>query len=217
MELVDLSHPIEDGMAAYPGLPAARIEPLLDHDASRERYGGKAEFHLGRIEIAANTGTYLDAPFHRFRDREDLAALPLEKVVGLPGLVVDADVTASRAVDLDASGGALAGHAVLIRTGWDTRWGGDGYWHDAPYLPGWVVDDLVAARVSLVGVDFGNVDDTDDLTRPAHTRLLDAGIPIVENLRGLDRLPRDGFVFSAAPIAIVRGASVPVRAFADVP
>jgi arylformamidase len=217
MALIDLSHPIEDGMAAYPGLPPARIFTILDHDASRDRYGGQAEFLLGGAELAGNTGTYLDAPFHRFRDRDDLAALPLERVVGLPGvtLVPGGD---ERAVSLDGvDEGSLRGCAVLVRTGWDARWGSEEYWSDAPFLPGAVVERLVAAEVRLVGVDFGNVDDTKDLSRPAHTGLLAAGIPIVENLRGLDRLPPDGFVFSAPPIAIVRGAAFPVRAFADVP
>jgi kynurenine formamidase len=78
------------------------------------------------------------------------------------------------------------------------------------------VERLIAARVRLVGVDFGNVDDTGDLSRPAHTGLLGAGIPIVENLRGLGRLPREGFVFSAPPLGIVHGAAFPVRAFAEV-
>ena len=217
MALIDVSHPIEDGMAAYPGLPPPRIFAILDHDASRDRYGGQAEFHLGGAELAGNTGTYLDSPFHRFRDREDLATLPLEAVVGLPGIVID-PVEAGRAVSFEGVDEAsLRGRAVLVRTGWDTRWGSDEYWSDAPFLPAAAVERLVAAGIRLVGVDFGNVDDTGDLSRPAHTGLLAAGIPIVENLRGLDRLPPAGFVFSAPPIAIVRGAAFPVRAFAEVP
>ena len=217
MRLIDLSHPIEDGMAAYPGLPPARVFSILDHDASRDRYGGLAEFFLGGAELAGNTGTYLDAPFHRFREREDLAALPLESVVGLPGAILEQD-GAERAVSLDGTEeGFLHGRAVLVRTGWDGRWGSDKYWSDAPFLPASIVELLVAAKVRLVGVDFGNVDDTADLSRPAHTGLLEAGIPIVENLRGLERLPREGFVFFAPPIAIVRGAAFPVRAFAQVP
>lgn len=217
MALIDLSHRIEDGMAAYPGLPPVRIITILDHDASRDRYEGRAEFLLGGAELAGNTGTYLDAPFHRFRDREDLADLPLETVVGLPGLVFDAD-GAERAISLaGVEEGSLRGRAFLVRTGWDARWESDEYWSDAPFLPANVVERLISGGVRLVGVDFGNVDDTDDLSRPAHTGLLEAGIPIVENLRGLERLPEEGFVFSAPPIAIVRGAAFPVRAFADVP
>jgi kynurenine formamidase len=217
MALIDLSHPIEDGMAAYPGLPPARIFTIIDHDASRDRYGGQAEFLVGGAELAGNTGTYLDAPFHRFRDREDLAALPLERVVGLPGVTLVHD-GAERAVSLNGiDEGSLHGYAVLVRTGWDARWGSEEYWSDAPFLPAAVVERVIAAKVRLVGVDFGNVDNTEDLSRPAHTGLLAAGIPIVENLRGLDRVPPDGFVFSAPPIAIERGAAFPVRAFADVP
>lgn len=143
--------------------------------------------------------------------------MPLETVVGLPGMILDSD-GAERAVSLErVEETSLRGHAFVVRTGWDVRWGSEEYWSDAPFLPAAVVERLIAAGIRLVGVDFGNVDDTDDLSRPAHTGLLEAGIPIVENLRGLGRLPRDGFVFSAPPIAIVRGAAFPVRAFAEVP
>lgn len=217
MTLIDLSHPIEDGMAAYPGLPPARIFTILDHDTSRDRYDGRAEFHLGGAELAGNTGTYLDAPFHRFRDREDLAALPLERVVGLPGVILDWNGP-DRAVSLEGvDDGSFSERAVIVRTGWDARWGSEEYWSDAPFLPSDVVERLIAAGVRLVGVDFGNVDDTADPSRPAHTGFLAAGIPIVESLRGLEQLPREGFVFSAPPIAIVRGAAFPVRAFAEIP
>src|SRR5512132_2663453 len=124
MTFIDLSHPIEDGMAAYPGLPPVRIFTILDHDASRDRYGGQAEFHLGGAELAGNSGTYLDAPFHRFRDREDLAALPIETVVGLPGSL-DPD-GAERGVSLEVvEEASFRGHAGLVRTGWDARWGSE--------------------------------------------------------------------------------------------
>jgi len=214
--LVDLSHPLSDGMAAYPGLPDARFGAIVDHDASRDRYGGKAEFYLGRIEIAANTGTYLDAPFHRHREGEDLAALDLASVVELPSLIAEHDPASGRSIALDGLGG-FDGQAVLVRTGWDGRWGTDGYWTDGPYLTSGAADRLVAGGARLVGVDFANVDDLADLARPVHTALLAAGIPIVENLRGLEALPLDGFTFSAPPLAIRGGATVPVRAYAEVP
>ena len=219
---VELSHPLEDGdaTAVYPGigLPAARIGPILDHDASRERYRGQAEFFLGMLELAANTGTYLDAPFHRYRERADLADLPLSSVAELPGLIVDHDAQAGTAIALQAVPPSIvAGRAVLCRTGWDARWGTEGYWTEGPFLTGDAVERLVDAGAALVGVDFANVDDLGDLSRPAHTRLLAAGIPIVENLCGLGSLPAAGFTFSAVPLPIRRGASVPVRAYAVVP
>jgi kynurenine formamidase len=215
-ELVDLSHALGDGTEAYPGLPAMRVRALLEREASRERYGGQAAFLLAGFEIAGNTGTYLDAPFHRFADGADLAAVPLASCAALEGVCIDVDVASGRAVPLDAyDDDAFAGRAVLFRSGWDARWGTDRYWQDAPFLPADAVERLVEAGATLVGVDFGNVDDTADLARPAHSGLLAAGIPIVENLANLGVLPADGFVFTAAPLAIVGGATFPVRAFAE--
>jgi len=144
MTLVDLSHQITDGMAAYPGLPPVRIFPILDHDESRERYGGRAEFHLGGAELAGNTGTYLDAPFHRFREREDLADLPLESVVGLPGLVVDPDGS-ERAVSLEGVfETSLRGRALLVRTGRDALWvrGSTGWTRRSSPRPRWIGSSL---------------------------------------------------------------------------
>jgi arylformamidase len=210
---VDLSFPIEDGMATLPGvLPEAHIGPILDHDASRDRYRGKAEFYLGKVDIPGNTGTYVDSPFHRHRDAEDLSALPLERLAGLPGVVIEAPGT-NTAVDLEV--GDVRGRAVLVRTGWDRRWGTEAYWEPDPYLSPATLDALIQGGAALVGADFNNVDDTTDPERPAHTRLLGAGIPIVEHLTNLEALPAGGFRFFAVPPRIVRGASFPVRAFAE--
>ncbi|HYF12218.1 MAG TPA: cyclase family protein [Actinomycetota bacterium] len=214
---VDLSHPIADGAAAYPGLPAARFFPLLEREASRERYDGKAEFLLGGFEIAGNTGTYLDSPFHRYADGMDLAAIPLTSCVGLPGVIVETDADDRRLSVGDLVDGELAGRAVLFRTGWNARWGTEAYWRGSPFLGAELVERLVDAGAALVGIDAGNVDDTGDSARPAHTGLLAAGIPIVENLTNLAALPAEGFVFSAAPPPFVGGAAFPVRAFAEVP
>lgn len=213
MKLLDLSHPIVDGMQAYPGLPAPKIGAHLDHAASRERYQGKAEFYLGKVEMSGNTGTYIDAPFHRYPDGIDLARLPLERIANVPAIVVDAAQERSRALDL-ALPADVRGKAVLVRTGWATRWGTPAYWDAGPFLSARTVERLVAAGVALVGVDFWNVDDTTDPARPAHTKLLGAGIPIVEHLADLSGLPREGFRFTAVPPPIVEGASFPVRAFA---
>lgn len=214
---VDLSFPIEDGMPVYPGfLPEPRIGAILDHDASRDRYQGKAEFYLGRVDMSGNTGTYLDAPFHRHRDREDLSALSLDRLAGLPGIVVEASDRAAP-VDVHLPTDEVRGRAVLVRTGWDRRWGTDAYWEPDPWLSAGSLDLLIDREAALVGVDWTNVDDTTDPARPAHTRLLGAGIPIVEHMTGLHSLPRDGFRFFAVPPAIAGGASFPVRAFAELP
>jgi kynurenine formamidase len=212
---VDLSFPIEDGMEALPGvLPPAKVGAVLDHDASRPRYEGKAEFHLGTIEMSLNTGTYIDVPFHRHRDGEDLAAIPLERVAGLPGVVVEASAEPGP-IEFPLRPNDLRGAAVLVRTGWDRRWGEERYWQGDPWLSATAVDLLIESGAALVGVDFTNVDDTSDPERPAHTRLLEAGVLIVEHLRGLDALPPAGFRFSAVPIRVPGAGCFPVRAYAE--
>ena len=215
--LVDLSFPIEDGMATLPGvLPEAHVGAYKDHEASRERYQGKAEFYLGRYDMAGNTGTYLDAPFHRYRDGGDLSTYELDQVAGLPGLVIDAAAEFAP-VEVNVPADRLRGRAVLFRTGWDSRWPGDEYWSEDPFISAETSEALVKAGAALVGVDFSNVDDTTDPARPCHTILLEAGIPIVEHLRGLDQLPEEGFRFYAVAPRVVGGASFPIRAFAELP
>ena len=211
---MDLSHELVDGMAPYPGLPQVRIGPHLDHEASRSHYEGE-EFFLGTVDMPANVGTYLDAPFHRFSEREDLAALPLDRLVGLEGVVIDASRESSRALHPELPERDLAGVAVLVRTGWDRRWGTDAYWEPGPYVATDLARTMVDRGIALLGVDCWNVDDTTTRTRPVHTALLEAGVLVVEHLCNLDRLPTTGFRFSAPVLKIRGGASFPVRAFAE--
>ena len=213
---VDLSHELADGMAPYPGLPAPRIGAHVDHEASRERYEGGDEFVRGQVERPATVGTSIDSPVHRFADREDLSEIPLERVAGLRGLALDAVVGAGRAATAELPDGDLTGAAVLLRTGWDRRWGTDAYWEPGPFVGEQLAARLVERRVGLVGVDFWNVDDTETRRRPVHTRLLGSGVLVVEHLCNLDRLPASGFRFFAPVLRIRRGASFPVRAFAEV-
>jgi arylformamidase len=213
---IELNHVIENGMPSYPGIPGPRISALLDHEASRDRYEGRAAFYLGRADLAGNTGTYLDSPFHRDADGADLSDLPLHAVAGLETAVLDAEMTDDRSVDVNLPATDLAGGAVLVRTGWDRNWGSAEYWSAGPYLSAGAVRKLAAARPALVGVDFSNVDDTNDPSRPAHTRLLRSGILILEHLCNLNDLPAREVFFYAVPLRIVDGASFPVRAFAEV-
>ncbi len=215
MKFVELNHPLEEGMKAYPGFPGPKIGAFLDHKESGPRYEGKAEFYISRVEMIGNVGTYLDSPFHRYPDGADLSSLPLERVAGLRGIVLEGAVAGSREVSVEAGEFDLRGCAVLVRTGWDRRWGTERYWEPGPFLSEISLDLLIRSGVALVGVDFWNVDDPSDLARPAHTRLLAANILIVEHLANLSALPRSGFRFYAVPLRIVKGASFPVRAFAE--
>lgn len=211
--IIDLSHEISEQTLSFPGLPGPRISAIVDHQASRPRYDHQAEFHLGKVELACPTGTYLDSPFHRYRNGRDIAALSLTEVTALPGLVIGAQ-DRTGPVEWSDPTEDISGQAVLIRTGWDARWGDENYFGPGPFLGPGLVDRLISAGAALVGVDFANVDDMTDPARPAHTRLLKAGVLIVENLTGLAALPDSGFVFHAAPLKIRGASSLPVRAYA---
>jgi arylformamidase len=216
--LIDLSHEIENGMVTYPGLPAPVMSDWLSRETSREKYAPGTTFQIGKIEMIANTGTYLDAPFHRLEDGQDLAGLGLESLADLPGVVIRATGRSARGIDAGALGRGLdvRGKAVLVHTGWDAQWRTPAYGTGHPFLTRDATEALIAGGAALVGIDSLNIDDTADGTRPAHSLLLGAGIPIVEHLTGLGALPDAGFRFYAVPPKVRAMGSFPVRAFARV-
>ena len=218
--IVDLSHRLDADIPMFPGLPAPESEELVSREASRSHYAGDTTFLIQRYHLVGNSGTYMDTPFHRYADGDDLASLPLAHTVDLPGVVYDAAalVTAGRMhvnaddlIDIP-----VEGRAVLMRTGWDAHWPGPDYLAANPHLTDAAARLLIERGAVLVGIDSWNVDDTNDGHRPVHSRLLRAGIPIVENLCRIDQLPTSGFRFYAAPLAIGGGSAIPVRAFAIV-
>jgi arylformamidase len=213
-QLVDLSHSVEHGMITYKGLPAPLICDYLSREESRERYAGSAEFQIGKIEMVANTGTYLDAPFHRYDKGKDLSQLSLTSLANLAGIIVRADLSDGRAIDVSAFHNLeVKGKAVLVQTGWDAHWGSEQYFEDNPFLTGAAAKYLAASGAKLVGIDSLNIDDTLDLSRPAHSILLGAEIPIVEHLCNLGALPGEGFNFFAVPVKVKGMGTFPVRAF----
>lgn len=216
--LVELNHPIRNGMITYPGLPGPEISEHLTREASHALYAPGCEFHIGRINMVANTGTYLDTPFHRYGDGVDLAGVPLASLVNLAGLVIRLTGSSQRAIPREAFlPYDLAGKAVLVQTGWDRHWGTAQYGAGHPYLTADAASWLVRQGATLVGIDSLNIDDTDDGARPVHSALLAAGIPVVEHLTGLEQLPVQGFRFHAAPPRVEGMGTFPVRAFAIVP
>lgn len=215
--LVELSHVIRAGMVTYPGLPGPRLSDHLSREASRAIYAPGCEFQIGRIEMVANTGTYLDTPFHRYADGADLSRVPLERLADLDGVRVSVAGSGARAIDRAALEGVdVTGKAVLVHTGWDRHFGTEQYGRGHPFLTAGAAAWLVERGAALVGIDSLNIDDTADGSRPVHSRLLAAGIPVVEHLTGLDRLPVRGFRFHAAPPRVEGMGTFPVRAFAVV-
>ena len=213
--VVDLSHTIEHGLVTYRGLPAPVITDHLSRELSRAVYTDGTEFHIGKIEMVANTGTYLDTPFHRYADGADLSELALEDLVDLPAVLVRAPFGERREVDASLfAGRELSGRAVLVATGWDVHWATDAYFEDSPYLTADAARLLRDAGAKLVGIDSLNIDDTRDRSRPVHSILLAAGIPIVEHLCNMGWLPEEGFLFEAVPPKVKGFGTFPVRALA---
>lgn len=213
--IVDLSHAIEHGMTTYKGLPGPHICDFWTREGSAQNYDDGSTFQIGRIDMVANTGTYLDSPFHRFADGKDLSELPLGSLANLPAIVVRRpyeEGLATAAADLD--GLDVRGKAVLVHSGWDRHWRSDAYSADHPFLTADAAEWLAENGAVLVGIDSYNIDDTRIRSRRVHTILLGSEIPICEHMTGLDRLPDSGFLFSAVPPKVRGMGTFPVRAYA---
>lgn len=213
--LVDVSHTVEHGMITYKGLPAPVISDYLSREDSKTRYASGTEFHIGKIEMVANTGTYLDSPFHRYARGKDLAHLDLYSIANLDGIVVRCAETAiSEELFKEVD---VKDRAVLVHTGWDKHWRTEEYANgNHPFLTESAATYLAKNGAALVGIDSFNIDSTRDGNRPAHTVLLGHDIPIVEHLCGLGELPENGFRFFAVPVKVRQFGTFPVRAFAIV-
>ena len=219
--LIDLSHTVEHGVVTYKGLPAPVICDYLSREASRKLYAPGTEFQIGKIEMVANTGTYMDSPFHRYADGKDLSQLKLEQLANLPAMKVVA--TAVHSMDRAFLENAFStrsedpgGKAVLIETGWSRHWKTYQYYEGHPFLMEDAAQFLRDAGVLLVGVDSHNIDSTADGNRPVHSTLLRANVLIVEHMTGLQQVPETGFKFSAVPVKVKGFGTFPVRAFAEV-
>lgn len=212
---IDLSHTVEHGMITYKGLPAPVISDFMSREASRSHYEAGTEFNIAKIDMVANTGTYLDSPFHRYARGKDLAHLALESLANVDGLVVH---SSEREIGEEVLAGVdVRGKAVLFHTGWDAHWRTETYWNgEHPFLTEGCATYLAKGGATIVGIDSYNIDSIRDGKRPAHTVLLGHDIPIVEHLRGLRELPDSGFKFFAVPVKVQEFGTFPVRAFAIV-
>lgn len=214
--MVDLSHPIVAGMTTYPGLPGPEIETHTSRADSARRLTPGVSFYIGRLCMVANTGTYVDAPFHFHESGADVAGLPLSRLVDVPAVVVDARGTVAIGPALLTAVHDLAGAAVLLHTDWSRHWGTGQYAHGSPFLTRDAVELLIESDVAVVGIDALNIDDVGDLSRPAHHGLLGAGIPIIEHLTNLAALPASGSRLTAVPPPVVGMGTMPVRAVATI-
>jgi arylformamidase len=212
--LIDLSHTVEHGLVTYKGLPAPIICDYLSREASRKHYAPGVEFQIGKIEMVANTGTYIDSPFHRYADGKDLSQLELQKLANLPAIKVSAQGKQTINESCFPSAANLAGKAVLVETGWSKHWNTPQYFEGHPFLTEDAAHYLAGSGAALVGIDSHNIDDMIDLRRPVHSVLLKQEIPIVEHMTNLAAVTQEDFKFFAVPVKIRGFGTFPVRAFA---
>ena len=211
--LIDLSHTVAHGLITYKGLPAPVICDYLSREASRKHYAPGVESQIGKIEMVANTGTYLDSPFHRYENGKDLSQLELKKLANLPAIKINAQQRQAIDISCFQRQENLEGKAILVETGWSKNWNSPQYFEGHPFLTEDAAKFLADTKVALVGIDSHNIDDVQDLRRPVHSILLRQEIPIVEHMTNLAALPQKDFAFFAVPVKVKGFGTFPVRAF----
>ena len=214
--LIDVSHTVEHGMITYKGLPAPLICDWMSREQSRSKYSPGTEFHIGRIDMVANTGTYIDSPFHRYESGKDISELPLESVADIDCVVVRVDPGATVIDTISLARHEVDGRAVLFNTGWDRHWRTDAYFEGHPHLTERAAEWLVKSGAVIVGIDSFNIDSISTGERPVHSVLLGRDIPIVEHMCGLDAVPSQGGRLTAVPVKVKGFGTFPVRAFVAV-
>jgi kynurenine formamidase len=204
-------------MITYKGFPAPIICDWMSREESRSKYSAGTEFQIGKIEMIANTGTYVDSPFHRYEHGKDLSELPLESLADLDCIVVRVDTSRSGVIDeIPVPAGQVAGKAILFHTGWDRNWRTDAYFEGHPHLTGRAAEWLVKSGAAIVGIDSLNIDSTATGERPVHSTLLGHDIPVVEHMCNLANAPDRGGRFSAVPVKVKGFGTFPVRAFISI-
>ncbi len=196
---VDLSWPITDQMPVYPG----DRQTLL----VQEKWLEKDHYTAFALDTGLHAGTHMDAPMHLLSNAPGMESISLSRCFA-EGILLDVrGQTIIQKPDLPS--GALQGKAVLLLTGMETAYGTEGYYSSHPVVSMELAELLVKEKIAYLGMDMPSPDHP---PFPVHKLLLSAGIPIVENMRGLPQLtgPFEAAVF---PLNI-RAEASPVRAAA---
>lgn len=208
--LIDLSHPITEATAVYPGDPQPRIFPATTI--------AEQGYNLSHVHLGTQTGTHIDAPFHFHSDGATVDTMPLSMTVG-PGVVIPAaDKGADEQItpaDMEPYLDRLApGKIVVFATGWYRRMGTEEFFRH-PYLAARTGELLLAAGVRTIAVDTLNADATGGDEFPIHEMFAGAGAFIAENLAYADKLdPTFEPLVVLLPLNLVGCDGAPVRAAA---
>ncbi|MCE7735351.1 MAG: cyclase family protein [Candidatus Heimdallarchaeota archaeon] len=218
-----MSHSLYENMPGYQfKLPDGSIEhftlkisSILEREETLPIYQNQTSFLLGKIQMHTAVGTYIDVPYHRYKDAKDITDFELTDFI-LNGVIIDATGhNHEKKIWNQINNAELENKAVLFNFGKSHEWGLDSY-SNCPALSEEAIDKLISLGVKLVGVDTINVDDTSRPHRPAHSKFLANNIFIIENLTNLEKLENQEFKLFAVPLNIKKAPNIPVRAFAEV-
>lgn len=216
MKLIDLTLTCYNGMPGFPNpwIASYGLEAAATH-AERCR-------SVMNVRFCTHTATHVDAPFHFDPQGQSVDQIPLSRLYG-PGLLVDlSDKGPQEAINVadlkERIPKPINDLILVLYTGWDRVWPGDDYYTTAPYLTLEAGDWLIDNHIRSLAVDLPTVDDArlikPDQPLPVHVKILSADMPIVECLTGLERLPTQGFIFSALPLKLEGADGSPSRAIA---
>ncbi len=209
MNIIDLSHPLDENMPVYPGTE----QPVFAEGCTLEADG----FREKKITFYSHTGTHMDAPSHLLPDGRCLDDFPLGYFTG-PACVLNAAggegsvITEQTVLSLEST--LRQAEYLLVQTGWSRFWNSSGYFGRFPVLTLEAARFIASLGLKGIGFDCISADAMDAPALPNHKILLGAGMVIIENLQGLEQLPRSGFSFSAFPLPISGADGSPVRAAA---
>ena len=201
--LVDVSVPLQSGIATYPGNPEFELQPI-----KRVAAGGSS--NTSRLVMGTHTGTHVDAPRHFF----DAAA-------GVDGLALDLLIGRARVIDMPHRGGITDTHLaeaelgddvrVLLRTPNSALWNsGEGFQEDYTYLTEQAARYLVGQGVKVVGIDYLSVEEFKKPGAPAHRALLGENVVIIEGLN-LSEAEPGPYEMYCLPLRVAGADGAPAR------
>jgi arylformamidase len=205
MKIFDISRPLFNGLAPWPGDTAFHFE-------LKWKMAEGATVNVGAVTMGVHNGSHADAPFHFQPGACTIEQMPIETYLG-EAVVIDlskkfeSDRTQPITIrDLESF---ASEPRLVLKTG---------VWKNSDTFPNWipVIANDVAKwlgirNVKLLGLDLPSVDAIDAKVLVNHHALAAAGIAIVESL-DLSEVEGGTYHFSALPLRISGGDAAPVRA-----
>lgn len=228
LRMVDLTHPLHDGMPFFP----AKVP--LPFERKQTAFLDRMGVNSGRFAMSEHMGTHLDAPTHFVESDVSSERIPAEHLLA-EAIVIDVAAAAQddpdhrlsveEIVDWESQRGEIpAGSYVLAHSGWAERWDDADRYNNADadgvlHYPACEPDAarfLVDRGVLGVGVDTLSVDNSlvGDEKGATHKVLHGAGRYVLENLARLGELPARGILLSIGALPIKDGTGGPARVLA---